>query len=222
MKTAFLIFLGVISFSLYAPAQVTPRVSAYEAMRAAQGYVNPQAKEIILGIKGGKGTPNPVIWEVTFYDPLEKDHKLILEMDGATPKKTSRPLQFFGGAGEKYAIDLNKLKMNSDGAFKMAKEIAEKENNLLIYRADYVLTKIKPENPESNPIWILNVYDAQNHHLGELTISAYTGNVLRTKKLKYQGKKDATFTEKVGKTMNKTGDDMESFFTGSSSSSKKH
>ncbi|MDL5054774.1 hypothetical protein QQ056_14640 [Oscillatoria laete-virens NRMC-F 0139] len=223
MKHTLLILLGFLGLTLHAPAQQEPattRVNAYEAMRAAQGHVAPQAKDLILGIKGQRGNPNPAVWEVTFFDPLEKDKKLILEMQGANVRKVNRPLEFFGSVGQKYAIDLGKLRMNSDGAFNMAKEIAEKENNLLISRADYVLTKIKPEDPDSNPIWILNVYDAQNHHLGEVTISAYTGNVLRTRKLKHQGKRDATFTERVGQSFDKLGQNMEEFFSGKKDSKK--
>ncbi len=221
MKHTFLVLLAFLSLTLHSPAQETgPRVNAYEALRAAQGRVSPQAKDIVLGLKGSRGNPNPAGWEIVFFDPLEPHRKLVLDMEGTRVKKVNRPLELFGSISKKHAIDLGKLRVNSDGAYAMAKEIAETENNLLISSADFQLTKIKPEDPDSNPIWIINVYDAQKHHLGEIVISAYTGNVLRTKKLKYQGKRDATFTEKVGKSFDKLGKNMEEFFTGKSSSKK--
>lgn len=220
MKYTLLAFAACLVMTLHTPAQQTERVNAYEALRAAQGRVAPQAKDNVLGMKGSRGNPNPAEWEVVFFDPLEPHRKLILDMEGTRVRKVNRPLELFGSISKKHAIDLGKLRMNSDGAYNMAREIAEKENNLLISSADFQLTKIKPEDPDSNPIWILNVYDAQKNHLGELIISAYTGNVLRTRKLKYQGKRDATFTEKVSQSLGRLGDNMEEFFTGKSSSKK--
>lgn len=219
MKTILLTFAAILALSLNLPAQ--ERINAYDALRAAQENVRPQVKDSVLGMQSKSGNPNPKMWEVVFYDSIEKDRKLILEMEGTEVKKQNRPLEFFSKLSEKNAIDLNKLRLNSDKAYKMVEEIAKTENQLMISRADFILTKIKPEDPESNPIWIINVYDAQNHHLGEVTISAFTGNVLRTKKLKYQGKRDATFTEKVGSTFEGIGKGMEEFFTGGSSSSEK-
>ncbi|MDX2226524.1 MAG: hypothetical protein SFY92_05430 [Verrucomicrobiae bacterium] len=192
------------------PSRAGDRVSAYEALRGAQKNVRDAIRDNLMEMRAEKGTPNPEKWEVVFFDPKEGSKKVVVDMKGADFLDDRRPADLFEDYSQKWVIDLKKLRLDSDKAYKMVEEIAQKENKLTVSKADFRLKKIKDADPDSNPIWIIRAYDSQNHYLGEVTISAFSGKVLRTRKLWYQGQRDKDFFEEV-----------EGFFTGDDSKKDK-
>lgn len=194
--------LGLMTSPGWAKSKSPERVSAYEALREAQKNLRPDISNNICEMRGQAGKPHPRLWEVIVFDPKEDSKKIVLDMTGRELKEERRPLALFDEPTKNDLIDLKRLRLDSHKAFKIVQEICQKENNLIASKADFVLKK-PTRKPGVNPVWYITVYDAQDHHLGNVVISAYSGKILKTEKLVHQGKKAKTFT-----------DEVEEFFTG--------
>jgi hypothetical protein len=76
-----------------------------------------------------------------------------------------------GGGG---ALDLNRLNIDSDGAFTIVDQEAKKAN-LPFDRVDYLLSN---GGRGGAPVWHLEMYDGRKGRVGSLEISADSGNVI--------------------------------------------
>ncbi|MDZ4815297.1 MAG: hypothetical protein SGI71_03415 [Verrucomicrobiota bacterium] len=203
------LFTCIFSALTYAGGGAT----AYDAIHTAQKNVRPDLVNHVIEVRGSNGNPNPRKWEVVFFDPKISGKKLVIEVNNNQMTKERRPSDLLKDLSVNNVIEVNRLKVDSDGAFKIAQKVAQEENKLMIARAHYVLRKLEPKKG-SSAAWFIKVYDSQGHDLGELVISAYTGKILRTKKLYHDGERAKNFGEKVEETFLGIGGELEETFTG--------
>ena len=167
MKT---VLLSALLFALVsaAPAQD----SAYAALRVVGHSQGKEALNHVLELRGRGGSPQPAVWKITLDEPrarggvreVEVQHgKIISERTPAAGRTAGSPMNF------------NQLNLDSDGAFTVANQEAQKAAAPFDH-VDYLL---RSGTGGGAPVWQIEVTDSKLGRAGSIDIAADTGAILR-------------------------------------------
>lgn len=162
-----LIVLGLLVFSQLAMAA---NDTAYSALRVFGKKEGEEVLRRIVELRGRKGAPQPDTWKIVLEDPQARGG--VREFDVARGRIVgeSTPVSRDLGA----TMDFNLLNLDSDGAFTVVNQEAQKRN-VPFDRIDYTL---RSERPGAAPVWIVELYEGRHGKVGTLRIAADSGEII--------------------------------------------
>jgi len=166
MKAAFL--LGLVLLPLGAlPAADT----AYSALRVLGKRDGQDILNHVVEVRGRDGTPQPAAWKIVIEDPRSRGGVREVEVQRGKVVGERTPTSHGLGA----PMNFNQLNLDSEGAFTVANQEAEK-TNVLFDHVDYTL---RAGTGGGVPVWQLDLSDGKNGRVGSVEIAADSGAVVR-------------------------------------------
>jgi hypothetical protein len=155
------------------------QVTAYQALQTLTASRGESALENVYVVRGTSGTPQPEEWVVYRGRPLDRTFRTTsIQEDGRIGfgKISTKDV---GLQPHAQKINFTVINVDSNAAWHIAKRQARKED-FKFQRIDYELKT----NPMAGvPAWSMRLFNDKKHYLGELTISAATGEILHPLKL---------------------------------------
>ena len=166
MKAAFL--LGLVLFPLGA---LHATDTAYSALRVLGKRDGQEVLNHVVEVRGHDGTPQPGVWKIVIDDPRARGG--VREVEVQRGKIVSERTPTSHGVGG--AMNFNQLNLDSEGAFTVANQEAQK-TNVPFDHIDYVL---RAGTGGGAPVWQLELADGKNGRVGSVEVAADSGTVLR-------------------------------------------
>ena len=174
MKAVFVLALLLAQFAAEAAD------TAYSALRVVGKRRGADALNRVLEVRGRNGAPEPALWKIVLDEPrarggireLEVQRGQIISERTPTGRTIGSPMNF------------NQLNLDSEGAFTVAHQEAEKAG-VPFDRLDYLL---KSGTGGGAPVWELSLFRGREGQVGSMVIAADTGSVLRQDGLNLRGR----------------------------------
>ncbi len=164
----FFLLLGVA----LAPGFIFAQDTAYKALRAVGTQRGEKALNHVVAIVGQSGRPQPVAWRVLLDDPAARGGARELDIVSgqvSSERTPSRP-----PASGSAPIDLTKLNLDSDGAFRTA----EKEASRNQVGFDSVNYRLTVDAAAGQPVWVVEMFDYEQRPVGTVRVAAGNGTLL--------------------------------------------
>jgi hypothetical protein len=145
--------------------------TAYKALRIFGKQQGEKLLNRVVELRGRNGVPQPQVWKVTSSDPAARGGLTEVDVQRGSIIAQRTPTAKPGGPGA--PMDLNRLNLDSDGAF----TVADKEmqaHTIPFDRVDYLL---RCAAPGEAPIWHLDLYD-RGSKVANMRIAADTGTII--------------------------------------------
>ncbi len=155
-----------------APGFVSAQDTAYKALRAVGTQRGEKSLSQVTAILGQSGRPQPVAWRVLLSDPAARGGQR--ELDIVSGQVTSERTPVRPPASGSTPIDLTKLNLDSDGAFRAA----EKEASRNQVGFDNVNYRLAVDAASGQPVWNLEMFDYEQRPVGTVRIAAGNGTLL--------------------------------------------
>ncbi|MDR3403968.1 MAG: hypothetical protein P4L99_15840 [Chthoniobacter sp.] len=166
MKAAFL--LGLVLFPL---ATLQAADTAYSALRVIGKRDGQEVLNHVVELRGRSGTPQPEVWKIVIDDPRARGGVREVEVQRGKIVGERTPTSH----GVSTPMNFNQLNLDSEGAFTIANQEAEK-SSVPFDHVDYVL---KAGTGGGVPVWQMDLLDGKSGHVGSIDIAADSGTVLR-------------------------------------------
>ncbi|MEI9894711.1 MAG: hypothetical protein WDN28_12680 [Chthoniobacter sp.] len=166
MKAALL--LGLVLFPL---AALHAADTAYSALRVIGKRDGQEVLNHVVELRGRGGTPQPPVWKIVIDDPRARGG--VREVEVQRGRITGERTPTSHGVGN--AMNFNQLNLDSEGAFTIANQEAEK-SSVPFDHVDYVL---KAGTGGGAPVWQMDLLDGKSGHVGSVDVAADSGTVLR-------------------------------------------
>src|ERR1700736_6123825 len=144
----------------FAPGFVTAQDTAYKALRVVGAQRGEKALSQVTAIVGQSGRPQPVAWRVTLDDPAARGGEC--EFDIVAGQISSERTPVRSPAAGLPPIDLTKLNLDSDGAFRAAEAEASR-NQVGFDSANY---RLSVDHAWGTPIWTVGVLNYEQRRVG--------------------------------------------------------
>src|SRR6201987_5869043 len=165
------LFVPIVAGAL-SPGFVSAQDTAYKALRTIGAQRGEKAVNQVIAISGQPGRPQPVDWRITLDDPTARGGVRELDIVSgqiASEQTPVRPPQ----AGSR-PIDLTKLNLDSDGAFRAAEQEASRNQ----VGFDSVNYRLALDADSGKPVWTLELFDYEQRPVGRVRIAAGNANLL--------------------------------------------
>jgi hypothetical protein len=146
--------------------------TAYKALRAIGAQRGEKALNQVVAISGQSGRPQPVDWRISLNDPAARGG--IRELDIVSGQISSERTPARSDVAGMAPIDLTKLNVDSDGAFRTAEQ--EASHNQVGF--DSVNYHLALDPASGKPVWTLELFDYEQRPVGRVRIAAGNANVL--------------------------------------------
>jgi hypothetical protein len=163
--------LVVSLFTLLAPGIVLAQDTAYKALKAVGSQRGERALNQIVSIAGNSGHSQPITWSVSLVDSSARAGVRELQVTSGIITTDRAPVH---GVNSGIPIDLSKLNVDSDGAFKAAEQEAAR-NQVAFDSVNYQLVS---KGASVSPIWRLELIDSTGNLVGTVRIAADTGSLI--------------------------------------------
>lgn len=144
--------------------------TAYTALRVVGKKNGEDSLGRVLEVRGRSGSPEPVVWKVVLAEAGRAGVREYEVQHGRITAERSPSGPRGGGA----PLDLNRLNVDSEGAFTIVNQEAQKAG-MPFDRVDYFLSN---SGRGSAPVWHLEVFDGRKGQVASMDIAADSGNVL--------------------------------------------
>jgi hypothetical protein len=169
MKRWLFVLLMAVAF---APGFVSAQDTAYKALRSVGAQRGEKALNQVTEIVGQSGRPQPVAWRVTLEDPAARGGERELDIVSGQISSERTPVR--PSASGFSPIDLTKLNLDSDGAFRTAEREASR-NQVGFDSMNY---RLSVDGVSGQPIWTLEMFDYDQRPVGTVRIAASNGTLL--------------------------------------------
>jgi hypothetical protein len=163
-----LLFLGVLlcvtASSLHAAD------TAYSALRVYGKKEGEQSLYRVVELRGKAGTPQPTSWKLTIDDPRSRGGVREIEVRGGRIVGERTPVGKDYGA----QMNFNQLNLDSDGAFTVANQEAEKRG-VAFDHIDYTLSS---GSGGGAPLWTIELFEGRNGRVATLKVAADSGAIV--------------------------------------------
>ncbi|MEA3210184.1 MAG: hypothetical protein QOE70_3241 [Chthoniobacter sp.] len=166
MKSLFL--LGVL---LALPLAGRAADTAYSALRVYGKKEGEQALHRVVEVRGSKGAPQPATWKLVVDDPAARGGVREIDVQNGRIVGQRMPTGRDSGA----VMNFNQLNLDSDGAFTIVNQEAEKRG-VTFDRLDYVLRSSGAAG--AAPVWEIDLYEGRAGKVASMRIAADSGDVL--------------------------------------------
>jgi hypothetical protein len=154
------------------PGFVSAQDTAYKALRVVGAQRGEKALGQVVSIVGQSGRPQPVAWRVTLDDPAarggEREFDIVAGQISSERTPARPPASGFA------PIDLTKLNLDSDGAFRTAETEASR-NQVGFDSANY---RLSLDRGSGQPVWTVEMFDYEQRPVGTVRIAAGNGTLL--------------------------------------------
>ncbi len=172
--------LGLFCLALSSARAAEP--TALQLIKEGNRYIGEPSKDKVIGIYSDKSLVGlvPTIWYVDYYDPDARGKIVEVKFGSGLKLDVKRPMKLFGGGGDEgNALDLKKLKVDSNAAIntatsqQMLKPLTLKSTQLRLERGDDgVVWKVR--------IWAAKLKDTNAAvNIGDIFISPEDGKIIR-------------------------------------------
>ncbi len=145
--------------------------TAYQALRVFGKQQGEKLLNRVVELRGRNGVAQPQVWKVTASDPSARGGMVEVEVQRGKIISRRTPTSRPEGAGA--IMDLNRLNLDSDGAFTIADQ--EMRQRVIPFdRIDYTLRSSTPGQP---PLWLLELFD-RGTKVATMHLSADSGTIL--------------------------------------------
>lgn len=194
------LFLGLL---LAAACAAQAADTAYSALRVIGKRDGQETLNRVIELRGRGGTPQPAVWKVIIDEPRARGG--VREIEVQRGKIIGERTPTSRGAGS--PMNFNQLNLDSEGAFTIANQEAQKVGALFDHM-DYLL---KSGSNGGAPIWELELFDGRNGRAGLITVAADSGTVLHRQfdRSSHSGSDDRTYLEYGGTPRRPSDGDME-------------
>ena len=166
MKVAFL--LGLVLFPL---CTLHAADTAYSALRVLGKRDGQDILNRVVEVRGHDGAPQPVVWKIVIDDQRARGGVREVEVQKGKIVSERTPTSH----GTSSAMNFNQLNLDSEGAFTIVNQEAQK-SNVPFDHIDYLL---RAGTGGGAPVWQIDLLDGGNGHVGSMDIAADSGSVLR-------------------------------------------
>jgi hypothetical protein len=171
---------GITAASLLQLLQALPASAdystAYDALRLVGSQRDPSYYSRLISIAGNNGATQPRRWTLLFFDPKTEDRlREIQVQDGYIVSERTPEDDKLSPQAPQLVMDLQKLNLNSDGAFKIANNEAARVG-LAFDSLTYVLRR---HEVSKTPVWVLDLKDYRKVRKGTMLVNAENGAVIR-------------------------------------------
>jgi len=156
----------------FAPGFVSAQDTAYKALRVVGAQRGEKALGQVVSIVGQSGRPQPVAWRVTLDDPAARGGER--EFDIVSGQISSERTPARPSVSGFAPIDLTKLNLDSDGAFRTAETEAGR-NQVGFDSANY---RLSVDRASGQPVWTVEMFDYEQRPVGTVRIAAGNGTLL--------------------------------------------
>ena len=156
----------------FAPGFVSAQDTAYKALRVVGTQRGEKALNKVTAIVGQAGRPQPVAWRVTLEDPAARGGER--EFDVVSGQITSERTPARPAPSGSTPIELTKLNLDSDGAFRTAEQAASR-NQVGFDSANY---RLSVDAASGQPVWTVEMFDYEQRPVGTVRIAAGNGTLL--------------------------------------------
>lgn len=143
--------------------------TAYKALRVFGKQQGEALLNKVTELRGRNGVPQPQVWKVIAADPSSRGGVTEAEVQRGKIIGLRTPTARGGGV----PMDLNRLNLDSDGAFTVADQEMQKQT-IPFDRIDYVL---RSPAPHQAPVWTLDLFD-RGTKVATMQIAADSGTLL--------------------------------------------
>jgi hypothetical protein len=155
-----------------APGFVSAQDTAYKALRAVGTQRGEKALGQVTAIVGQSGRPQPVAWRITLDDPAARGGERELDIVSGQISAERTPVR--PPASGVAPIDLTKLNLDSDGAFRTAETEASR-NQVGFDSANY---RLAVDRASGQPVWTVEMFDYEQRPVGTVRVAAGNGALL--------------------------------------------
>lgn len=164
---------GLLLFALTCPASFLGAQDQRSAFRSLFIASKEAPGARLVEISGEQGAPQPAAWRFLYADPSARGGVREIVVKGGALESVRTPLKGFTDISTLEAIPLDSLGVDSNQAFQTAN--AEATNARLAFHwLDYSLRT----TPSGSAAWRISLRDNANLPVGELSISAATGEII--------------------------------------------
>ncbi len=167
MKIFSILAFGALTISAFA------QETAYQALNAVGKVKGQPFLDNLLNLEGIEGNSQPGSWRMVFEDQTSRSGFREMEVRGGQIVGQRAPLTSPRGNGSR--INLDRLQLDSDGAFTVAEREAAR-SHVSFAQANYFL---EADGESSNPVWSVQLADTTGNIVQKLRISADNGGVIR-------------------------------------------
>ena len=146
--------------------------TAYKALRTIGAQRGEKALNQVVAISGQSGRPQPVDWRISLNDHAARGG--VREFDIVSGKISAERTPARPDAAGMAPIDLTKLNVDSDGAFRTAEEEASRNQ----VGFDSVNYRLALDTESGKPVWTLELFDYEQRPVGRVRIAAGNASVL--------------------------------------------
>jgi hypothetical protein len=154
------------------PGFVSAEDTAYKALRTIGTQRGEKALNQVTAISGQSGRPQPVDWRIDLDDPAARGG--VRELDIVSGRITSERTPVHPSQAGSEPIDLTKLNLDSDGAFRAA----EKEASRNQVGFDSVNYRLAVDGATGQPVWTLEMFDYEQRPVGAVRVAAGNGTLV--------------------------------------------
>jgi len=162
-------WLVVSLLTVVTPGFVLAQDTAYKALKTVGTQRGEKALNQVVSVVGKSGHAQPVSWEVSLSDPAASAGVRELQITSGVISSERTPVRT-GGANV-VPIDLSKLNIDSDGAFRLAEQEAS-QNRVAFDSVDY---RLSSNGASGQPVWTLDLINSAKRTVGTVRIAADTG-----------------------------------------------
>jgi hypothetical protein len=155
-----------------APGFVSAQETAYKALRTVGAQRGEKALNQVVAIVGESGRPQPVAWRVTLDDPGARGGER--ELDVVSGRISSERTPARSPASGIRPIDLTKLNLDSDAAFRAAEQEARRNQ----VGFDCMNYRLSVDAASGQAVWTLVMLDYEQRPVGTVRIAASNGTLL--------------------------------------------
>jgi len=146
--------------------------TAYKALRTIGAQRGEKALNQVVAISGQSGRPQPVDWRISLNDRAARGG--VRELDIVSGQISSERTPARPDVAGMAPIDLTKLNVDSDGAFRTAEQEASRNQ----VGFDSVNYRLALDADSGKPVWTLELFDYEQRPVGRVRIAAGDANVL--------------------------------------------
>lgn len=160
--------------------------TAFDLIKEGNRYVGEQSKDKVMQIRSEKsvGSLTPTIWFITYYDPTATMKGTEVKFGAGRMLDVKRPFRLIERASGSFALDRDKLKVDSDKALKTA--LSEPLlQNLKVVASQLKLERMGEGTPGEGvwkvKLWAAKLRDpSKDVDIGEVWVAASDGKVIKT------------------------------------------
>jgi hypothetical protein len=165
------LFVPVVAVAL-SPGFVSAQDTAYKALRTIGAQRGEKSLNQVISISGQSGRPQPVDWRIALDDPTARGG--VRELDIVSGQISSERTPARPSQARSRPIDLTKLNLDSDGAFRAAEQEASRNQ----VGFDSINYQLIADSATGQPVWNLEIFDYEQRPVGNVRVAASNGTLI--------------------------------------------